>query len=274
MTKSLGTKSLAQQRFGAAAADYATSALHAKGASLARLVELTQPKSSWRVLDIATGAGHTALTFAPHVARVTASDITDEMLAAARKLAAERALANFKTVRANAEDVPFPDMSFDLVTCRLAAHHFGNVASFAAEAFRVLMPGGTLGLVDNVAPDAAISPERSAAELRDDAVAFNAFKKLADPSHVRCLGLEEWERVLTETGFELVHSECIDKDMEFGPCVKRMRSNPETIARLNAMLHEQPLHGFLRPRETDAGIVFTLKEGVAVARKPAGLNPR
>lgn len=274
MTKSLGTKSLAQQRFGAAAADYATSALHASGASLARLVELTRPEPSWRVLDVATGAGHTALAFAPHVARVTASDITDEMLAEARKLAAERGLANFKTVRANAEDLPFPDMSFDLVTCRLAAHHFGNVASFAAEAFRVLMPGGLLGLVDNVAPDAAIAPERSAVELPGDAAAFNAFKKLADPSHVRCLGLQEWKRVLTDAGFEVVHSECIDKDMAFDPWVKRMRSNAATVARLNAMLHEQPVHGFLRPRETDAGIEFTLKEGIVVARKPAGRNPR
>ncbi len=195
-------------------------------------------------------------------------------LAEARKLAAERGLANFKTVRADAEDLPFPDMSFDLVTCRLAAHHFGDVAAFAAEAFRVLMPGGTARARGQCRARCGDSPERSAAELRDDAAAFNAFKKLADPSHVRCLGLEEWERVLTETGFELVHSECIDKDMAFDPWVKRMRSNAATIARLNAMLHEQPLHGVLRPRETDAGIEFTLKEGVMVARKPAGRNPR
>ena len=73
-------KSLAQQRFGRAAADYATSEVYAKGASLQRLVELTEPKSHWRVLDVATGAGHTALAFAPHVAKVTATDITEEML--------------------------------------------------------------------------------------------------------------------------------------------------------------------------------------------------
>ena len=73
-------KSLAQQRFGRAAADYATSEVHAKGASLTRLVELTEPKPHWRVLDVATGAGHTALAFAPHVAKVTATDITEEML--------------------------------------------------------------------------------------------------------------------------------------------------------------------------------------------------
>ena len=68
------TKTLVQQQFGAHAAAYATSAVHAKGASLGRLVELVQPKSDWRALDIATGAGHTAAAFAPHVAHVIASD--------------------------------------------------------------------------------------------------------------------------------------------------------------------------------------------------------
>ncbi|MGB6908009.1 MAG: methyltransferase domain-containing protein, partial [Methyloceanibacter sp.] len=97
------TKSLAQQKFGAAAADYATSSVHAKGESLARLVELVAPEKGWRVLDVATGAGHTAFAFAPHVAKVTASDITDTMLAEAKKLAAARGLGNVKTIRAQAE---------------------------------------------------------------------------------------------------------------------------------------------------------------------------
>ena len=110
-------KSFAQQRFGRAAADYATSEVHAKGASLKRLVELTEPKSHWRVLDVATGAGHTALAFAPHVAKVTATDITEEMLREARKLAASRGLTNVRTLHAKAEDLPFPDASFDLVGC-------------------------------------------------------------------------------------------------------------------------------------------------------------
>ena len=62
--------SLIQQKFSEAAAEYAASAVHARGASLARLVELVDPKPSWRVLDVATGAGYTALAFAPRVARV------------------------------------------------------------------------------------------------------------------------------------------------------------------------------------------------------------
>ena len=135
------------------------------------------------MLDVATGAGHTALAFAPHVAKVTATDITEEMLGETRKLAKARGLTNVKALTAKAEDLPFPDANFDLVVCRLAAHHFRKIGGFVSEAFRVLMPGGMIGIVDNVAPDAAIVPGGTADELRHCASLFNAFKKLSDPSH-------------------------------------------------------------------------------------------
>src|SRR5680860_1180460 len=92
--------SLVQKKFGEAAADYAASAVHATGPSLARLLELVETKPTWRMLDIATGAGHTALAFAPKLAKVTASDITPEMLQQARKLAKERGLSNVVTAQA------------------------------------------------------------------------------------------------------------------------------------------------------------------------------
>ena len=136
--------SLVQKKFGDAAADYATSTVHAEGESLARLIALVDPQPNWRVLDVATGAGHMAIALAPHVAKVTATDITDAMLAETRKLVHARKLHNVRTGNARAEDLPFPDMSFDLVTCRLAAHHFRRMPAFAAEAFRVLMPQGRL----------------------------------------------------------------------------------------------------------------------------------
>jgi ubiquinone/menaquinone biosynthesis C-methylase UbiE len=262
------TKSLAQQRFGKAAADYATSEVHAKGASLTRLVELTEPKPHWRVLDVATGAGHTAFAFAPHVAKVTATDITEEMLAETRKLAKGRGYTNVKALTAKAEDLPFPDASFDLVVCRLAAHHFRKIGNFVSEAFRVLMPGGTIGIVDNVAPDAAIVPGCDAGELRHCASLFNAFKKLSDPSHVRCLGLLEWRTLLTNAGFSVTHAECLDKEIEFGTWVQRMRSSEATAARLKEMLRDQPLRDFLKPHDTASGPDFTLKEGIILARKP------
>jgi len=261
--------SLVQQKFGAAAADYAASSVHAKGASLARLVELVDSKPSWRVLDVATGAGHTALAFAPRVAKVIASDITDQMLVEAKKLAAERRLGNFRTACAKAEDLPFPDMSFDLVTCRLAAHHFKKPRAFVAEAHRVLMPNGVLAVVDNISPDREILPALDAAEASKLSSAYNAFEKLRDPSHGRCLGLAEWTALLDEQGFTVVHKEHMDQDIEFDPWAARMRCDAATVARLKALLGAEPLRSLLRPGESKGGLVFTLQEAIVVARKPA-----
>jgi ubiquinone/menaquinone biosynthesis C-methylase UbiE len=256
------TSSLVQQKFGEAAADYAASPVHAAGPSLARLVALIETKPTWRVLDIATGAGHTALAFAPNVAKVTASDITPEMLSQTRRLAKERKLGNVVATRASADDLPFPDTSYNLVTCRLAAHHFGDPAGFVREAARVLIPGGTFALVDN------ISPEDEALALR-----YNAFEKLRDPSHGRCLDLDEWRGIIRDAGLTSMKSEIMDQDIAFDPWVARMRCVPSTIVRLKEMLEARPLRALLRPRASEDGIIFTLREAIIVAKKPASDQP-
>src|SRR4051812_30238835 len=76
---------LAQAQFGPVAQAYVTSTRHAEGADLQRLVELAAPRGNERMVDIATGGGHTALRFAPHVASVVAFDLTASMLKAARE---------------------------------------------------------------------------------------------------------------------------------------------------------------------------------------------
>jgi len=147
------SKELVQKQFGEHAAAYATSKNHAEGASLKRLVELVQPQADWQVLDVATAAGHTAFAFAPHVAHVTATDITPEMIPIAAKLAAEKGITNVTLETADAEALPYQDASFNLVTCRIAPHHFPRIDLFVSEAVRVLRPGGILAVVDNVVPD-------------------------------------------------------------------------------------------------------------------------
>jgi ubiquinone/menaquinone biosynthesis C-methylase UbiE len=267
------TKSLVQQQFGAHAAAYATSAVHAKGASLARLVELVAPERHWQALDIATGAGHTAATFAPLVARVIASDLTEEMLAEAAKLAAAKGLTNMETARADAEALPFQDQQFDLVTCRIAPHHFPSIPAFVGECWRTLKGGGTLAIVDNIAPDAESTPGFSSAQLREAALTYNAFEKIRDPSHARCLGMAEWTELIGDTGFAITAKERIPKDMEFAPWAERMGCDAATIARLRAMLTDgtdgtPALKAFLKPREEEGSLWFTLDEAILIARKP------
>jgi len=172
-------KSVVQQQFGATAAHYLTSKPHAQGQSLTRLVEHVRPQPAWQVLDIATGAGHTAYAFAPHVARVWASDITAEMLALVRQESARRQLTNVGTLYAKAERLPLGDQLFDLVTCRIAPHHFDSIPAFLEESRRVLKPDGRLGLVDNVVPPGAVGDY------------INALERFRDPSHLRAWTMEQ-----------------------------------------------------------------------------------
>jgi SAM-dependent methyltransferase len=263
-------KSLAQQQFGAHAAAYATSTVHAKGASLARLVELVRPERHWHALDIATGAGHTAAAFAPHVAHVIASDITAEMLDEARKLAASKGYANMETATADAQALPFPDAQFDLVTRRIAPHHFPDVGAFVREVERVLKPGGSFALVDNIAADAESTPGFSDGDLAQAAVAYNAFEKLRDPSHGRCLGMAEWSDVISATGLQVTHKERLPKDMEFDPWAVRLGADAPTVEALRATLSgaEGALAAFLKPRMGGSALWFTLDEAILIARKP------
>jgi ubiquinone/menaquinone biosynthesis C-methylase UbiE len=262
-------KAVVQQQFGANAANYATSAVHAKGASLGRLVELVAPQTSWRALDVATGAGHTAAAFAPHVASVVASDLTDEMLAEAGKLAREKGYANMTTAKADAEALPFPDASFELVTCRIAPHHFPDIPAFVAEVWRVLAPGGVFALVDNVSPDARTTPGFPPAALRDAAIGYNAFEKLRDPSHGRAWTTAEWLELIGDVGFGVRHTEIMSKAMKFDAWCKNMSVDDATASRLSAMLlgASPALAAFLRPRPDGATMSFDFSELVVIADK-------
>src|SRR5258708_2114501 len=214
--KEMKSKSLGQERFGAFAAAYATSRPHAKGNSLLRLVELVAPQQTWIALDIATGAGHVALALAPRLAHVVASDLTPQMLGVARGLAREREILNMSVAEMRAEALPFADLTFDLVTCRIAPHHFATLSKFVPESARVLRPGGVFGLVENVSPDASMM-EGDAGPLSAAANEYNAFEKLRDPSHVRCLTLTEWRDLVARAVLEERHVELLDKPMVFGP---------------------------------------------------------
>ena len=84
-----------------------------------------------------------------------AADIAPGMLETTRRLAAERGLDNVLVQYADAAALPFANASFDLVTCRIAPHHFADVPEFLAEVTRVLAPAGRFVLEDSLA-DAAI----------------------------------------------------------------------------------------------------------------------
>lgn len=185
-------KEQVRRQFGRYAASYVTSAIHAAGSDLAYMVSNAPVSPNARLLDVATGAGHVANAFAPLVGQVTACDLTPEMLDAAKRLIAENGRTNVEFTAADAERLPFADAVYDVVTCRIAAHHFTDVPAFAAEAHRVLKPGGSLLLIDNVAPE---RPELDAF--------YNEVEKQRDLSHVRAWKKSEWIRLLETAGFAI-----------------------------------------------------------------------
>jgi len=144
-----------------------------------------------RVLDVATGSGFTALAFAPLVASVTGLDVSSGMLNEAIRRAAETGVANVDFQQGSAEAMPFPDASFDVVTCRIAAHHFDSVPAFLAESARVLVPGGRLLIADTTVPNDA--PEIDEWQ--------NRVELIRDPSHHRSYAPAEWARQIEQAGF-------------------------------------------------------------------------
>jgi ubiquinone/menaquinone biosynthesis C-methylase UbiE len=250
---------LIQQQFGAHANLYATSDVHAKGASLARLVALTNPQRDWQVLDVSTGAGHTALTFAPRVARVIATDLTLQMLDAARQLAAERGLANIEFKPADAHALPFDDNTFDLVTNRLALHHFTNARKGIAEMARVCKPGGVVALVDNIVP-----PDKPTAGY------LNHFEQVHSPSHNWAYPVARLEVYFADARLKVEHTETLRKEMEFEPWAERAGASAATKEKLRALLLRdvpESVRQFLTPRADGDKIFFTLTEAIVIGRK-------
>jgi SAM-dependent methyltransferase len=218
-----------QDRFGPAAAAYATSAVHRGGPDLDAMLAAANATGRERALDVGCGAGHTTLAFATRVASVVALDLTPAMLAQASRLAEERGISNVRFEQGDAARLPFPDACFDRVTSRLAAHHVADPGAMVREAARVLSPGGVFLLVDTIAPE---DPARD--------TFLNAFELLRDPSHVRNHRISEWEAMFRDAGLAPETLGSFHYDQEFGPWVERIGTSAGGRAGLRALFDSAP----------------------------------
>lgn len=113
------------------------------------LIQHARLEPGMRVLELACGTGDPALEIASRVGpegRVTATDLSAQMLDVCRKNASAAGLANMNFVVADAEELQFPSASFDRVTSRLGVMYFVDVQRALAEIKRVLVPGGIVAL--------------------------------------------------------------------------------------------------------------------------------
>lgn len=149
-----------------------------------------------RLLDVACGAGHAAVFFAKLGLEVVASDVAGAMLEQTRRLA-EQAGVTVRVEQHAAEAMPYGDGTFDVVSCRVAAHHFACPASFCMEAARVLRAGGRFLLIDGTVEEG--EPEAEAW--------LHEVEKLRDPTHGRLIGPLRWRHLCGHVGMRVIHAE-------------------------------------------------------------------
>ena len=182
------------------------------------------------------------------------------MLQAARTFIQSRGIQNVHFQIADAENLPFEPGYFNLVTCRIAAHHFPNVQHFVQESARVLKPSGMLLVQD------LLLPENDA-----DARYIDAFEKLRDPSHNRAFNQSEWQTMFTQAGLTVERLERVTKRHDFIPWAERQGCTPTVIKQLTKMLAQAPKGAAPWMEVQDLGTVhasFTNHHILIAGRKP------
>lgn len=183
---------------------YRTSEAHRTGRDLDLLVEWAGGARS--ALDVAAGGGHVARRLRAAGLEVVSCDPAPGMRA---------------DVVCRAEDLPFADGSFDVVACRVAAHHFEDVAAAVAEMARVAL--ARVLVVDNLyAGEAAEEAER-----------------VRDPTHVRNYTESEWRALLAGSGLAIEQVLVLDKPILVAPWLERAGCAGGEAERVRQLLEDR-----------------------------------
>jgi len=139
-----------------------------------RVRKFVQPRGDERALDVGSGLGALALALAPHVREVVAVELRAERVDRARAIA--RDVTNVEFLVGDAQRLDFERGEFDLAGTLRTLHHVPRPELVVAELARVTRPGGTILVVDQLAPDDPL-----------EALELDRFERARDPSHTRLL---------------------------------------------------------------------------------------
>ena len=185
------------------AESYRASQTHASGDDLDLVVAWCAPGPGVTVLDVATGGGHVARKLREAGAEVVTVDTAPGME---------------PDVVAPADHLPFADSSFDVVACRIAAHHFPDARGAVKEMARVARH--RVVIEDNTFTS-------ESAEEAD---------KLRDPSHVRNYGVAEWHSFFELAGLEIADEATMVRDTDYADWLDRTGTPEEERARITELL--------------------------------------
>ena len=211
------------------------------------------------VLDVATGTGLLARSFAPQVHRVVGLDATPEMLQEGARLTEVDGIQNVVFEEGDAERLPYRDNSFDLVACRIGMHYFQRPQSAAQEMARVCRTGGQVAIIDITSVD---DPEVAATH--------NRLERLRDPSHTRALTAGELKGIAEECGLEVVRTSAADVELNVERWMDLTGTGPEE-RRVIRQAMDQELNGGtatgMRPFRRDGEVLFSHSWVILVGRK-------
>jgi SAM-dependent methyltransferase len=183
---------------------YRTSTTHMHGDDLEAVVAMCEPGEGVKALDVATGGGHVARRLREQGCQVVTVD---------------RAPGMRPDVIGSADHLPFDDGSFDVVVCRIAAHHFPDLGAAVAEMARV---SNRLLVID---------------DLLFDNEEVEQAHRLRDPTHVRSLTEDEWREAIEANGFELEQVEVlVDRRLALEPWLERVEVPDEDRQRVRELL--------------------------------------
>ena len=191
---------------------YRESAVHREGADLDLLVEWCQPGPGVLALDVATGGGHVARRLREAGCEVISVDPAPGMQ---------------PTVVARAEEIPFADDSFDVVACRIAAHHFEDVAAAVRELARVTRD--RVVVEDNVFVSEAVEEA----------------EKLRDPTHVRCYSEDEWRGFFAAAALRLEGEQEFERRADVEAWLARVDTPENDAERVRELLADRIENGQL-----------------------------
>jgi len=185
---------------------YRDSEAHRAGEDLDLIVEWAVEAPGRRALDVATGGGHVARRL-----REAGFDVVSSDPAAGMQ----------PDVVASAEALPFEDRAFDVVACRVAAHHFEDVDRAVGEIARV--SSSLVIVADNLYVGEAVEEA----------------ERLRDETHARCYSEAEWRTLLTSAGLEVVDVRVSDKRIELEPWLARAGCDGERARRVRELLTDR-----------------------------------
>jgi ubiquinone/menaquinone biosynthesis C-methylase UbiE len=182
---------------------------------VAEKVEFARPQPTDFALDVACGSGAFVLALAPRVRFARGIDLTEEMLRQARAFQHERQIANVCFDCGEAEQLPYADATFDLVTCQCSLHHMPKPQLALREVVRVMKPEGRLVIIDALAPESDAKFEL-----------HNRIEGLRDPSHTETLRLTTFLEMFEQHGLEIVRQTLKRRQRSFNHWMLRAGLEP------------------------------------------------